>query len=57
MDEQRPRLDTLADGMDRYRIQPLLTEEMAAGLSLADARSVQAGLLGANPAACSKFRI
>ncbi len=47
-------LETLADGMDRYRIHPLLTEEMAAGLSLADARSVQAGLLGANPAGLFK---
>jgi hypothetical protein len=42
-------LEALADGMNRYRIQPLLTEEMAAGLTLADARSVNAGLLGANP--------
>jgi hypothetical protein len=42
-------LEALADGMDRYRIQPLLTDEMIAGLSLADERSVRAGLLGANP--------
>ena len=42
-------LDALSDGMDRYRIRPLLTEEMAANLSLADARSINAGLLGANP--------
>ena len=42
-------LEALADGMERYRIQRLLTNEMAAGLSLVDARSLQAGLLGANP--------
>jgi hypothetical protein len=42
-------LEALADGMDRYRIQPLLTDEMIAGLSLADERSVRAGLMGANP--------
>src|SRR5664280_1437150 len=42
-------LDSLADGMNRYHIQPLLTAEMEAGLSLADERSVNAGLLGANP--------
>jgi hypothetical protein len=42
-------LETLADGMDRYRIRPLLTEEMAASLSLTDERSIRAGLLGANP--------
>ena len=42
-------LEALADGMDRYRIRPLLTDEMVAGLSLADERSVKAGLLGANP--------
>ena len=42
-------LEALADGMDRYRIRPLLTEAMAANLSLTDERSLQAGLLGANP--------
>jgi hypothetical protein len=42
-------LESLADGMERYRIQPLLSEEMAASLTLADERSINAGLLGANP--------
>jgi hypothetical protein len=42
-------LDALADGMDRYRILPLITAGMAADLDLADERSVRAGLLGANP--------
>jgi hypothetical protein len=42
-------LEALADGMDRYRIRPVISAEMAANLSLADERSVIAGLLGANP--------
>ncbi len=42
-------LETLADGMDRYKIIPVITDEMAANLALADKRSLQAGLLGANP--------
>jgi hypothetical protein len=42
-------LDALADGMDRYRIIPVITEDMASDLDLADERSVRAGLLGANP--------
>ena len=48
-------LETLADGMDRYCIHALLTEEMAASLTMADARSVKAGLLGANPAGLFKM--
>jgi hypothetical protein len=43
-------LDALADGMDRYRVIPLITDQMAAALSLVDERSLRAGLLGANPA-------
>jgi len=35
--------------MDRYKIIPVITDEMAANLALADKRSLQAGLLGANP--------
>ena len=42
-------LDALADGMDRYRILPVITSEMAANLDLADERSVRAGLMGSNP--------
>jgi hypothetical protein len=42
-------LDALADGMDRYRVLPLFTDEMAADLALADERSLRAGLMGANP--------
>jgi hypothetical protein len=48
-------LEALADGMDRYRIIPLLTAEMAADLDLADERSVRAGLLDANPAGLFKL--
>jgi hypothetical protein len=42
-------LEALADGMDRYKVLPLLTDEMAADLDLADERSVRAGLMGADP--------
>jgi len=45
-------LDEFADGpagMDRYRIFPVITDEMAADLDRADERSVKAGLMGANP--------
>ena len=42
-------LEALADGMDRYRVTPVISAEMAAGLALADERSIKAGLLGANP--------
>ena len=42
-------LEALADGMDRYRVRPLLTGEMADHLARVDERSLQAGLLGANP--------
>ena len=47
-------LEALADGMDRYRVRRLLSHAMAACLSLADERSVRAGLLGANPAGLYK---
>jgi hypothetical protein len=43
-----PGLDALADGMDRYRVRPLLSAEMEATLARVDERSLQAGLLGAN---------
>jgi hypothetical protein len=43
-------LETLADGLDRYRVVPVITDQMAADLTLADERSLRAGLMGANPA-------
>jgi len=43
-------LETLADDMDRYRVLPLITDEMAAALSPVDERSLEAGLMGANQA-------
>jgi len=43
-------LDALADGMDRYRVIPAITDQMAANLALADERSLRAGLMGSNPA-------
>ena len=36
-------------GMDRYRVKPVISEEMMAALTIADERSVRAGLLGAKP--------
>ena len=42
-------LETLSNAMDHYRIHPLISAEMAAGLSPVDDRSLRAGLLGSNP--------
>jgi len=42
-------LETLSNAMDRYRVHPLISAEMAAGLSPVDERSLRAGLLGSNP--------
>jgi hypothetical protein len=42
-------LESLADGMDRYRIIPILTKAMAASLGKLDKRSLEAGLLGSDP--------
>jgi hypothetical protein len=42
-------LETLADGLDRYRIRPLITGEMAADLAPMDERSLRAGMLGTKP--------
>jgi len=47
-------LETLSTDMDRYRVQPVISGEMAAGLSPADERSLRAGLMGANPAGLFK---
>ena len=48
-------LEALSDGMDRYRVNPLITGRMAASLSLVDERGLKAGLLGANPAGLFKL--
>jgi hypothetical protein len=48
-------LEELAGGMDRYLIYPILTDDMAARLSLVDDRSLRAGLMEANPAGLFKF--
>jgi len=47
-------LEALADGMDRYRVFPAITDEMAANLAPVDERSFRAGLLDANPAGLFK---
>jgi len=48
-------LDWLAEDMDRYRVRPLITDEMAASLAPVDERSLKAGLMGANQAGLFKL--
>lgn len=43
-------LETLSDEIDRYKIHPIITAEMAEYLSPVDERSLKAGLMGANQA-------
>jgi hypothetical protein len=47
-------LETLSTDMDRYRILPIITSEMAAGLAPLDERSLRAGMMGANKAGLFK---
>ena len=47
-------LETLSTDMDRYRVLPVITSEMAAGLAPLDERSLRAGLMGANEAGLFK---
>ncbi|HEY5270946.1 MAG TPA: hypothetical protein VII97_11455, partial [Anaerolineales bacterium] len=47
-------LETLSTDMDRYRVHPVISGEMAAGLAPVDARSLRAGLMGANEAGLFK---
>jgi hypothetical protein len=47
-------LDTLSDGIDRYPIQFIITNQMASDLSPVDDRNYHAGLMGANPAGLFK---
>jgi hypothetical protein len=47
-------LETLSTDMDRYRILPVISAEMAAGLAPVDERSLRAGLMGANQAGLFK---
>jgi hypothetical protein len=42
-------LETVSSAMDRYKVRPIISADMAAGLSPVDDRSLRAGLLGANP--------
>jgi hypothetical protein len=42
-------LEQLSQEMDRYPIHPVITPKMASGLAPVDQRSLQAGLMGANP--------
>ncbi len=47
-------LEMLSTTMDRYRVHPVISDEMAAGLAPADERSLRAGLMGANQAGLFK---
>ena len=47
-------LETLSTEMDRYRSLPIISSEMAAGLTPVDERSLRAGLMGANEAGLFK---
>lgn len=47
-------LERLSIDMDRYRDRRIITNDMAAGLSLLDERSLRAGLMGANEAGLFK---
>ncbi|MBI4732028.1 MAG: hypothetical protein HY781_07880 [Chloroflexi bacterium] len=48
-------LERLSTLIDRYRIQPVITDEMAASLTPVDERSLHAGLMGANEAGLFKI--
>jgi hypothetical protein len=50
------RLESLASGMDRYRILPVLTGKMSSGLSPVDDLSLRAGMLGTNQAGLFKIK-
>jgi hypothetical protein len=47
-------LETLSTDMDRYRVHPVISTEMASNLAPVDERSLRAGLLGANKAGLFK---
>ena len=47
-------LETLSTDMDHYRVHPVISGEMAAGLAPMDERSLRAGLMGANKAGLFK---
>ena len=47
-------LETLSTDMDRYRVHPIISAEMAAVLAPVDERSLRAGLMGANEAGLFK---
>jgi hypothetical protein len=49
-------LEKLSSDMDRYNIHPVISQEMAAGLSPLDERSLRAGMVGTNPAGLFKVK-
>ncbi len=46
----------LSDDMNRYQIHPVISPEMAKGLSPVDERSFRAGMTGSNPAGLFKVK-
>ena len=48
-------LETLSTEMDRYRIHPVISREMAADLAPVDERSLRAGMMGTNTAGLFKI--
>ncbi len=49
-------LEKLSNDMNRYKVHPVISPEMAAGLSLLDERSLRAGMIGTNPAGLFKVK-
>jgi len=49
-------LESLSNDMDRYRVLPVITSEMAANLAPVDERSLRAGMMGANEAGLFKIQ-
>lgn len=47
-------LETLSNDMNRYRVRPVISAEMAAALSPVDTRSLKAGMMGTNQAGLFK---
>jgi hypothetical protein len=49
-------MEQLSNGMDRYKVHAVISQVMAANLSLVDERSLRAGMIGTNPAGLFKVK-
>jgi hypothetical protein len=49
-------MEQLSNGMDRYKVHAVISQEMAANLSAVDERSLHAGMIGTNPAGLFKVK-